>query len=59
MAPKDTGDGGPDGDAVSNLILDWDWITGLDSKSLDQDEIEKLVPILTEWDPDQEEETER
>lgn len=46
MAPRDEGGGAID--------VDWDWIDGLDPKNLDDEDIGKLVPILSDCDPDPE-----
>ena len=32
-------------------ILDWSWLQGLNPKNLVEDDLQKLVPIITDWNP--------
>ena len=57
MSPKDGSD--EISAAADDDILDWDWISGLDPKRLESEEVDKLLPIITQWDPEEEEEMER
>ena len=43
---------------VSKLsgALDWDWIKGLDPKTMEEDDFQKLIPLVTEFIPNEQEE---
>ena len=37
--------------ASETSILDWSWIQSLNPKHLAEDDLQKLVPIITDWTP--------
>ena len=46
----------PRGDSEANKAsepssLDWSWIESLNPKHLAEDDLQKLVPIITDWIP--------
>lgn len=46
----------PRGDDSSLGSMDWSWIKSLNPKQLEEDDLQKLVPIISEWNPDENEE---
>ena len=40
----------------SSGMLDWDWIKGLDPKTMEEDDFQKLIPLVTEFIPNEQEE---
>ena len=40
----------------SSGMLDWDWIKGLDPKTMEEDDFQKLIPLVNEFVPNEQEE---
>jgi heterodisulfide reductase subunit B len=56
MSPKSHGD---EVVSAASAAPDWPWIDGLHADALGPDDINKLVPTVTEWTPAKDEEREK
>ena len=51
MSPR-----GDDEASLASRDLDWPWLQSLNPKQIEDEDLQKLVPIITDWMPDESEE---
>ena len=49
MSPR----GEDDSSLETSADLDWTWLQSLDPKKIEEDDLQKLVPIITDWMPNE------